>query len=62
MLRLDRLEIAGFKSFSDKTEVRFPTGITGVVGPNGCGKSNIGDALNWALEKIRSRQNIDNAN
>jgi len=49
MLRLDRMEISGFKSFSDRTEVRFPTGITAVVGPNGCGKSNIGDAINWAL-------------
>jgi chromosome segregation protein len=49
MLRLDRLEISGFKSFSDRTDVRFPMGITAVVGPNGCGKSNIGDAINWAL-------------
>ena len=45
MLRLDRMEILGFKSFSDRTEVRFPDGVTAIVGPNGCGKSNIGDAL-----------------
>ena len=49
MLTLDKMEISGFKSFSDRTEVRFPAGITAVVGPNGCGKSNIGDAINWAL-------------
>jgi chromosome segregation protein len=48
-LRLRRMEIAGFKSFSDRTEIRFPDGITAVVGPNGCGKSNIGDAINWVL-------------
>ena len=48
-LRLHRMEIAGFKSFSDRTEIRFPDGITAVVGPNGCGKSNIGDAINWVL-------------
>jgi chromosome segregation protein len=49
MLRLDKLEVNGFKSFSDRTEVRFPEGITAIVGPNGCGKSNIGDAINWVL-------------
>lgn len=49
MLRLDKLHIVGFKSFGDRTEVVFPEGITAVVGPNGCGKSNIGDALNWVL-------------
>jgi chromosome segregation protein len=49
MLRLDKLEVNGFKSFGDRTEVQFPTGITAIVGPNGCGKSNIGDAINWVL-------------
>jgi len=48
-LRLARMELLGFKSFGDRTEVVFPEGITAVVGPNGCGKSNIGDALNWVL-------------
>jgi chromosome segregation protein len=43
------MEISGFKSFSDRTEIQFPGGITAVVGPNGCGKSNIGDAINWVL-------------
>jgi chromosome segregation protein len=49
LLRLDRLKIHGFKSFSDSTEVILQEGITAVVGPNGCGKSNIGDAINWVL-------------
>lgn len=49
MLKLQRMQVAGFKSFGDRTEIRFPDGITAVVGPNGCGKSNIGDAINWVL-------------
>ena len=46
---MHRMEISGFKSFSDRTSIEFPLGITAVVGPNGCGKSNIGDAINWVL-------------
>lgn len=49
MLFLDRIEILGFKSFCDKTVLKIPTGITSIVGPNGCGKSNVVDALNWVL-------------
>src|SRR5215813_14862179 len=49
MLKIEKMQISGFKSFSDTTEVVFPDGITAVVGPNGCGKSNIGDAINWVL-------------
>jgi chromosome segregation protein len=49
MLKIEKMQIAGFKSFSESTEVVFPDGITAVVGPNGCGKSNIGDAINWVL-------------
>jgi len=56
MLRLQKMELSGFKSFSDRTEVLFPGGITGVVGPNGCGKSNIGDAINWVLGEQSPRQ------
>ncbi len=49
MLFLDRIEVLGFKSFCDKTVLKIPAGITAVIGPNGCGKSNIVDAMNWVL-------------
>lgn len=49
MICLDRIEIVGFKSFCDKTVLKIQDGITGIVGPNGCGKSNIVDAMNWVL-------------
>lgn len=49
MWRLSKLDIRGFKSFADASELLFPEGITAVVGPNGCGKSNISDAIVWAL-------------
>src|SRR5262245_35590912 len=55
MLKIERVDISGFKSFSDSTEVVFPDGITAVVGPNGCGKSNIGDAINWVLGEQSAR-------
>jgi len=48
-LRLKKLIVHGFKSFADRVEVIFEDGITGVVGPNGCGKSNIADAMKWVL-------------
>jgi chromosome segregation protein len=48
-LKLERMEIHGFKSFYGRTRFDFPEGITAVVGPNGCGKSNIGDAISWVL-------------
>jgi chromosome segregation protein len=48
-MRLERVEIVGFKSFCDKQEVVFQGGVTGIVGPNGCGKSNISDAISWVL-------------
>lgn len=48
-MRLHRLAFQGYKSFADRTEFLFPTGITAIVGPNGSGKSNIADAIRWAL-------------
>ena len=48
-MRLNKIEIKGFKSFGDKTTINFNSGVTGIVGPNGCGKSNIVDAIRWVL-------------
>jgi chromosome segregation protein len=48
-MRLDRLEINGFKSFSDRSELAFDKGVTAIVGPNGCGKSNVADAITWVM-------------
>ena len=48
-MRLERLEISGFKSFSDRSELAFDQGVTAIVGPNGCGKSNVADAITWVL-------------
>jgi len=54
-MRLTKLKIAGFKSFVDPTTVTFPSSLTGVVGPNGCGKSNIIDAVRWVMGEISAK-------
>jgi chromosome segregation protein len=54
-MRLIKLKIAGFKSFVDPTTVSFPSSLTGVVGPNGCGKSNIIDAVRWVMGEISAK-------
>src|SRR3990167_7744178 len=48
-MRLSRLHIAGFKSFPDRAELAFDKGVTAIVGPNGCGKSNVADAITWVM-------------
>ncbi len=48
-MRLESILIHGFKSFAEKTDVKVFPGVTCIVGPNGCGKSNVADAMRWAL-------------
>ena len=54
-MQLTKLEISGFKSFAKKTELIFKNGITGILGPNGCGKSNIADAFRFVLGEQNAR-------
>ena len=53
-LRLSQIKLAGFKSFVDSTHISLPGQIVGVVGPNGCGKSNVIDALRWVLGESKA--------
>ncbi len=54
-MRLSKIKLAGFKSFVDPTTVQLPGNLTGIVGPNGCGKSNIIDAVRWVMGEISAR-------
>lgn len=54
-MRLEKIEIKGFKSFADKTVLHFDSNVTGIVGPNGCGKSNVVDAIRWVLGEQKTK-------
>src|SRR6202142_3132668 len=54
-MRLTKIKLAGFKTFVDPTSIGFPGNLTGVVGPNGCGKSNIIDAVRWVMGELSAR-------
>src|SRR6202167_1960966 len=55
-MQVDRLRLVGFKSFVDPTELLIEPGLTGIVGPNGCGKSNLVEALRWVMGEASARR------
>ena len=55
MYKLKKLELLGFKSFADRSRLEFADGVAAVVGPNGCGKSNLSDAITWVLGEQSAR-------
>ncbi|MCB1539220.1 MAG: AAA family ATPase, partial [Alphaproteobacteria bacterium] len=55
MVQINRLRLSGFKSFVDKTELDIGQGLNGIVGPNGCGKSNLVEALRWVMGENRAK-------
>ena len=56
MVQFDKLRLSGFKSFVDSTELSIESGLTGIVGPNGCGKSNLVEALKWVMGETSAKQ------
>ncbi|GIS46483.1 MAG: hypothetical protein Ct9H90mP18_08150 [Gammaproteobacteria bacterium] len=54
-MRLTKIKLAGFKTFVDPTSLSFPSNLTGIIGPNGCGKSNIIDAIRWVMGESSAR-------
>ncbi|MFT5540820.1 MAG: chromosome segregation protein, partial [Alphaproteobacteria bacterium] len=55
-MQFNKLTLSGFKSFVDETELLIEPGTTGIVGPNGCGKSNLVDAMRWCMGEISARK------
>src|SRR5438067_9229270 len=55
-MQVERLRLAGFKSFVEPTELAIEPGLTGIVGPNGCGKSNLAEALRWVMGEASAKR------
>ena len=58
-MEFKKIQLNGFKSFADKTNFLIEEGLTGIVGPNGCGKSNIVESLRWVMEKHLQKACVD---